>query len=616
MRHINRLILLRSEKKLSKPVSFFEEPLDTLAKEFQLLYSRSNSLHFWWGRMKASSLLGVTYELNANSALSTMFFMRAISIANERKEFNSFLPDIYGTLAQIYQTREEYNKTLELMGKSEEYLNFHKNNYSKTDFDNELLNVYCMRSRAYTGLNQIPNAEKALKSAVRAVSGKDGPSPQQIRTINMARFYIDDKLRQYNACEKLIFANLAITQKLDGHNRGRFTSAPLMASLYVKMKQYDKAYRYADSAKLAKLYDKYIQWQLHLHKTMIKADSATGNVTGLIDRYRIMQALNDTLNKRNRLSSAAYYQTELDIQTHINSLKQSELESKNKSLVLRLTIAVGLCIFVLLSVIIFLIWRNYRKSRQNILELSELNRQIKDKHSDMMIAFYSLEKSHEDNKQLIKVVAHDLRNPLASNMKYLEFIDSKMDLKPEYKNAVDALKTNTFNSISLIDDLLHDNGQFEEVNIEMVDLHAVLQYCVNLLKEKAAEKNQKIDLVTESASLLIDPEKIWRVMSNLIYNAIKFSPFGANISVKIKRGKDKVLTMITDNGIGIPESIKAEIFDMFTPSQRPGTNGEESFGMGLAVSKRIVEAHHGRIWFESSEGHGTTFFVELPLNVS
>lgn len=85
--------------------------------------------------------------------------------------------------------------------------------------------------------------------------------------------------------------------------------------------------------------------------------------------------------------------------------------------------------------------------------------------------------------------------------------------------------------------------------------------------------------------------------------------------MKIKRGKDKVLTMITDNGIGIPESIKEEIFDMFAHSQRPGTNGEESFGMGLAVSKRIVEAHHGRIWFESSGGHGTTFFVELPLNV-
>jgi signal transduction histidine kinase len=600
--------------KLSRPIGFFEENLDTLAREFQFLYSRSNSLHFWWGRMKASSLLGVTYELSGNSELSMMCFTRAIAIANERKEFNPFLPDIYTTLTGIYQTREDYAKTLDLLEKCEHYVNFHKSSILPTQFNAWRLDIYTMRSRAFAGLNRISDADKALEAARQAVSEHGELSLEQSKKINLARFYINDKLHRYKECEKLIFKNLAITQKMDGHNRGRFTSAPIMTSLYVKMGQYDKAYKYADSARQARLYDMYIQWQLHLHKTMVKADSATGDVKGLINRYKIMQALNDTLNKRNRHSSAAYYQTELDIQTHINALRQKEEESKGKSVIIIMAVVIGLSVSILLSVIVFLIWRNNKKTRRNVLELSRLNDEIKSKHSDIMVAFSSLEQSHEENKHLIKVVAHDLRNPLISNISALAFMADQMEVKPAVGRAMDTIKTNTANSLSLIDDLLHDKGQLQQTTIEMVELHSVLQYCVNLLKERATEKDQKIELKTEPVSLLIDREKIWRVMSNLIFNAIKFSPVGAIISVQTRREKDKVLTIIRDNGIGIPESFKKGIFDMFTSSQRKGTNGEESFGIGLAVSKGIIEAHKGRIWFESIEDIGTTFFVELPVH--
>lgn len=108
-------------------------------------------------------------------------------------------------------------------------------------------------------------------------------------------------------------------------------------------------------------------------------------------------------------------------------------------------------------------------------------------------------------------------------------------------------------------------------------------------------------------------EKLWRVVSNLMANAIKFSPEGAVIEVSLENRGQYARIAVRDHGIGIPEGMKDKLFDLFTEAKRPGTAGEQSFGMGLAISRQIVEAHDGRIWLESQPGQGTTFFVELPL---
>jgi signal transduction histidine kinase len=75
---------------------------------------------------------------------------------------------------------------------------------------------------------------------------------------------------------------------------------------------------------------------------------------------------------------------------------------------------------------------------------------------------------------------------------------------------------------------------------------------------------------------------------------------------------DRVRITVEDHGIGIPEDMHDKIFDMFTKAKWAGTAGEQAFGLGLAISKQIVEAHNGSIWFDSKPGKGTTFFVELP----
>ncbi|MBK7427455.1 MAG: ATP-binding protein [Saprospiraceae bacterium] len=103
------------------------------------------------------------------------------------------------------------------------------------------------------------------------------------------------------------------------------------------------------------------------------------------------------------------------------------------------------------------------------------------------------------------------------------------------------------------------------------------------------------------------------MFNNLIANAIKFSPENSEIQISLKKSGQTAICKIKDQGIGIPEEIKHQIFDLFTEAKRSGTSGEQSFGLGLAISKQIIESHQGKIWFESEEDEGTTFFIELPL---
>ncbi|RZJ84377.1 MAG: HAMP domain-containing histidine kinase, partial [Chryseobacterium sp.] len=152
----------------------------------------------------------------------------------------------------------------------------------------------------------------------------------------------------------------------------------------------------------------------------------------------------------------------------------------------------------------------------------------------------------------------------------------------------------------------------EGLKKEPVEMHTLLLYCVDLLKYKAAEKEQKILLTAEDIVVNVNREKIWRVVSNLVVNAIKFSPRGSDIELELLDKGDSIQIKVADHGIGIPTAIKDKIFDTFTDAKRQGTSGEQSFGLGLAISRQIVEAHQGKIWFESVPDAGTAFYVELP----
>lgn len=228
----------------------------------------------------------------------------------------------------------------------------------------------------------------------------------------------------------------------------------------------------------------------------------------------------------------------------------------------------------------------------------------------------ALERSNRDMQRILKVVAHDLRSPIngitgLASLLLAEHGRSANDLK-----MLELIHVSSTHSSKLIAEILNLDftDSFLIEGRERTELNTFLQQSVSLLQFSATEKNQLIKLVAEEGVYVtIACDKILRVVHNLIGNALKFSPSGSTILVSCVQHTDHVRLSVKDQGIGVPAEWGDSIFEMFTKSKRPGTSGEKSFGLGLSVSKKIVEAHGGRIGYERDPLQGTTFYVILPL---
>jgi len=278
---------------------------------------------------------------------------------------------------------------------------------------------------------------------------------------------------------------------------------------------------------------------------------------------------------------------------------------------------VGLTFFILTSIIVMLIYRNWKRSRNEIEVVSGLNKKVTLQKADLERTLIDLENSGQEKDRILRTVAHDLRNPLGGIASLTGIMVDDAEYNNEQLELLNIIKITALDSLELINEILEaTNTSSSELQKQKVDINVLLNNSVELLRFKAAEKNQKIMLSTLDApeELLISREKIWRVVSNLISNAIKFSPVGSDIVVSITEDDNDVQISVNDHGIGIPDAIKGKIFNMFTDATRPGTMGEKSFGLGLSICRQIIENHHGKIWFESNTENGTTFFVRLSKN--
>lgn len=267
--------------------------------------------------------------------------------------------------------------------------------------------------------------------------------------------------------------------------------------------------------------------------------------------------------------------------------------------------AAVICI-VMVMIILFFIWYNLRHSRR-------INKQISEQNINMQKTLSSLEQSQEENVKMMMIVAHDLRNPIGNITAMADLMLVDQDRSDDDLVMLEMIKTSGQNSLHLVNDLLKVNNKTENLQKEPVDLYVLLNYCVNLLRHKAEEKKQQLILHAVHVTIPVNTEKMWRVMSNLIGNAVKFSPESATINISVKEEKERVLIAVEDHGIGIPAAIKTKIFDMSGEGQRSGTAGEQPYGLGLAISRQIIETHGGRIWVESEPEKGSIFYIELPL---
>lgn len=263
-------------------------------------------------------------------------------------------------------------------------------------------------------------------------------------------------------------------------------------------------------------------------------------------------------------------------------------------------------------VVLFFLFGRYRDTKLKADQLLQMNQQLVERNQALNKTLNGLEKSHEENTRKLKVLAHDLRNPIAAMISLADMLFSDGKYSPEEQEILEMFKVTGMKSMKMVSDILQTKAK-SGIEIEEVELSELLNYCISLMQFTAGEKRVQIVFKGKPIHIQGDREKLWRVFNNLIANAIKFSEEGNVIEVKLTKNNDHALISVKDEGVGIPVELKDTIFDAFTTSKRPGSLGEHASGLGLSICKQIVEAHEGNIWFVSEPKKGTTFHVKLPM---
>jgi signal transduction histidine kinase len=236
------------------------------------------------------------------------------------------------------------------------------------------------------------------------------------------------------------------------------------------------------------------------------------------------------------------------------------------------------------------------------------------RNEDLQHAFQSLEQSHKENSRIVRVVAHDLKNPISAIRTLIYSLLRKEEPGSVNREVFELIETTCIDSVALINDLLNNKRTLSDISKELVDMGRMIEQCAELFQIKAEEKKQQFKLQIDHPIIMMNRQKIWRVISNIVNNAIKFSPENAEISISLERKGSSVLLSVHDNGIGIPADLKDKIFTINPEKSREGTAGEKSYGLGLSIARKIIEEHSGKLWFESEPGKGSVFYVELPYS--
>ncbi len=350
-----------------------------------------------------------------------------------------------------------------------------------------------------------------------------------------------------------------------------------------------------------------VQW----NELMSRYSALQGNTAAAytyLTRYNALHsqhwAANKELAETNISNAIKLMQDRYDLQL---------LSTNNQLKTIYLWIAVIICL--LTGTILFLILRNWRKEKENSYTLALLNEQIAQQKTALEATVKQLDEQVKAKDNILRIVAHDLRNPISAISTLTRIVCEEYENEEENKEFLEMAQSACKDSLKMIDSImqLSQQNSSEPLNQKVFDVTEAIMECVELLRPKALEKQQEIILHTPEVPLYIfaDSDRISRVVNNLLMNAIKFSFSNSTIHVFVKDKDGNVEIEVKDEGIGIPEDMQDKVFDVFTEARRKGTSKESTFGLGLSICKQIIEAHDGKIWLESKDGLGTSFYVQL-----
>ncbi|NOZ47333.1 MAG: sensor histidine kinase [Chlorobi bacterium] len=396
---------------------------------------------------------------------------------------------------------------------------------------------------------------------------------------------------------------LAIKEKL-GDKNGIFRSYFNLGTIYIDLKKYDLAKYYLK--KCLKIQpDSRINWEVYT--LLADIDSATGDYLAAFNNFKEFHRLQT--NRYNALKAKQFnelqiqYETEKKEEAIILLQKENDLatikilKSKNQKIFLSL-------ILILVILVIIIIWYLYSLRKKS-------NEILKQKNDD-------LTKLNNYKNKFFSIIAHDLKNPLSAFQNVTGVLLESYDSYDEktIKKYLEKLYISSGNVGEMLNNLLHWSlNQMEGIKFESepIQLKNAIEKAVSIFslnlesKEITVQQNIKSTIYVNSDSIILST-----VIRNLVSNAIKFSNKNGVIYIKAEEDKNEVVISVEDTGIGISQEDINKLFDISYDTKAIGNSPEKGTGLGLILTKELLEKNNGKIWAMSNLGKGSKFYFTMP----
>src|SRR5699024_6710277 len=229
------------------------------------------------------------------------------------------------------------------------------------------------------------------------------------------------------------------------------------------------------------------------------------------------------------------------------------------------------------------------------------------------------ERIESERKEFVSNVSHELRTPLTTLRSYLEALSDGAwkdeEIAPRFLEVTQNETERMIRMVSSLLQLSRMDSKADTLQRRKIDFtpffHEIIDRFDMNVKDDRIILNREIP--NENTYVWMDRDKMTQVLDNIISNAIKYSPDGGIINLKVEKKMRHIVVSIEDNGIGIAYDKLDKIFDRFYRADKARTRDLGGTGLGLAITQEIVEDHHGQIWVDSKEGKGTTIYFTLPL---
>lgn len=627
-------------------VYLFNQP-DSAEYFAQILYDFCESHNDIVGQGKALNLLAISYAIRNNYPKAIEVFQRNLDIYKKTKEalligstYNN-IGNCYYEQSLYYQGLNFYNKALVVYEGMLDTCG--KQTAQAVYFKMERTNSGILGT--YIGLNELDKARAAYKRVLKNIESLDNDidasmTHQKIASLEMKEGHYKKALELINKgideaqfYNKKLSLGMGLRMKgviylyLDNMDSSKFyfqatdklfktldnvkgqADANIkLGQIALKEKQYKEAFKYFKAAEAFAAQKDLELEQADLYKAYAEYYKATGKSNKAYDLLEKHYALSDSMKQQQNdklltsLEDKYAYETEL-------SQKAFEIKIEQENT--RQTRLILLLVGILALVLAFLSYRFFRLNEA----LKYQKTALEEREKALNDSLEKLEESNVNLQQFAAAAAHDLKAPLRTISSFSKIINRRYRdlIKPKDAAFFDFILSGCETLDKLITGLLqYSSMSHKEIKTKPIDLDGIFQAVVQSLDANIQESQATISLSGDLPTCEGQESLLFQVFSNLINNAIKFRKQDEQLHIKISSKTQEnglPLISIQDNGIGIAKENQKEVFKVFTKLH--ATSQYEGVGLGLSLSKKIIERLGGDIWLESELGIGTTLFVQL-----